>query len=115
MTPCTAVQGRPRLSSSTGIIEAPVGSVSLLYFLGSLLTALSVAGLTRQMSAPFHSWCVRRGATYFLFGLKALNDGSKLSEDLVGLLVVLNLSRDQLGKIAQRLGGVEDLRRLAYE
>jgi hypothetical protein len=61
------------------------------------------------MSAPLHSRCVRRGATYFLFGLQALNDGSELSKDLVGLLVVLNLSRDQLGQIAQRLGGVEDL------
>ena len=47
--------------------------------------------------------------TYFLFGLQALNDGGELREDLVGLLVVLDLGRDQLRQVAQRLGRVENL------
>lgn len=47
--------------------------------------------------------------TYFLLSLQALNDGSELLQDLVGLLVVLNLGGDELRKVAQGLGGVEDL------
>lgn len=59
--------------------------------------------------SPYHLRCVRRGMTYFLFGLQALNDGGELREDLVGLLVVLDLGRDQLRQVAQRLGRVENL------
>jgi hypothetical protein len=47
--------------------------------------------------------------TYFLLGLQALDDRGELLENLVGLLVVFNLSSDELGQIAQRLGGVKDL------
>lgn len=47
--------------------------------------------------------------TYFLFGLEALDNGGKLGEDLVGLLVVLDLSGNKLGKVAQGVGGVKNL------
>ena len=49
------------------------------------------------------------GAADLLFNLQALDGGGELAEDLVGLLVVLDLSCDKLGKVAQRLGGVDDL------
>lgn len=51
--------------------------------------------------------------TYFLLGLQALDDGSELLEGLGGLLVVLDLSGDKLGEVAQRLGRVKDLASLA--
>ena len=44
-----------------------------------------------------------------MIDLKALDDGRKLAEDVVGLLVELGLRREQLGQVAERLRGVENL------
>ena len=44
-----------------------------------------------------------------LLDLESLNDGGKLAEDLVGLLMVLDLGGNELGEVAKRLGGVEHL------
>lgn len=87
-TCCTLVEHRSG-PSNQGDMEC-MDSISS-YTLGSLLSALPVAGLSRQMSAPYHLRCVRSGVTYFLFGLQALNDGSELRKDFISLLVVLNL------------------------
>ena len=77
------------------------------------LSALAVSGLKHNMSAPFHNESKGRGAPHFLFGLKTLNDRGELSENLICLLVVLNLSRDKLGKVSQRLGCIKNLAQLA--
>ncbi len=50
-----------------------------------------------------------RSTTCLLFDLQPVNDGCQLAQNLVGLLVVLHLGGDQLGEVAQGLGGVEDL------
>jgi hypothetical protein len=55
-------------------------------------------------SWPFQTSCQpqisirleRGGVTYFLFGLKALDDRGKLAEHIVRLLVVLDLSANKL-------------------
>src|SRR5699024_8465579 len=47
--------------------------------------------------------------TNLLLGLKAIHNGSKLAQDLVGLLMVLNLCGKELAKIAKRLWGVQHL------
>lgn len=52
--------------------------------------------------------------TYFLLGLEALNKRGKLAEDLSSLLVVFDLSSDELRQVAQRLGGVKNLYILAF-
>jgi hypothetical protein len=61
------------------------------------------------MSAPFYNESKGRGTTHFLLRLKTLNDRSELGENLVCLLVVLNLSRNKLGKVAQRLGCIKNV------
>lgn len=48
-------------------------------------------------------------ATHLLFDLQLVHDGRELRKNLVGLLVVLELGGDEVGEVAQRLGGVEDL------
>lgn len=60
------------------------------------------------MSAPL-SCSKSRGTTHFLLGLEAFDDRRKLAENLICLLVVLNLSGDELGQVSEGLGGVEDL------
>jgi hypothetical protein len=50
-----------------------------------------------------------RSTTCLLFGLQPLDDGLELAQNLVGLLVVLDLGRDEFGHVAQWLGCVEDL------
>lgn len=47
--------------------------------------------------------------TSFLLDLQAVHDGCQLAEDLVSSLVVFELSGDQVGDVAQRLGCVQDL------
>lgn len=54
----------------------------------------------------------RRRDIYLLFNLKPINTGRKLTEDLVGLLVVLKLSRYEISQISQGLGVIQDLLRL---
>ena len=44
-----------------------------------------------------------------LLNLESLNDGGKLAENLVRLLMVLDLGGNELREVAERLGGVEDL------
>lgn len=51
----------------------------------------------------------RLGPTHLLLHLQTVDDGSKLAEDLVGLLVELQLGGDQVGQVAQGLGGIKDL------
>jgi hypothetical protein len=41
--------------------------------------------------------------------LESFNNRGKLAKDLIGLLVVFDLSLDQLGEVAKGLGGVENL------
>lgn len=48
-------------------------------------------------------------STHLLFDLQLVYDGSQLGQDLVGLLVVFELGGDEIGEVAERLGGVEDL------
>lgn len=78
------------------------------------LSALSVRGLKHNMSAPFYNESKGSGTTHFLLRLETLDDRGELGENLVCLLVVLNLSRDKLGKVAQRLGCIENLAQLAF-
>lgn len=61
------------------------------------------------MSASIAACSKTRGATYFLFGLQALDNRCELGEDLVGLLVVLDLSVDKLGEVAKGLRGIQNL------
>jgi hypothetical protein len=49
-------------------------------------------------------------ATHLLLNLQLVDDGRQLGKDLVRLLVVLELCGDEVGEVAERLGGVEDLR-----
>jgi hypothetical protein len=48
-------------------------------------------------------------STHLLFDLQLVHDRRQLREDLVSLLVVFELSGDEIGKVAERFGGVEDL------
>lgn len=47
--------------------------------------------------------------TCLLFDLQPIDDGRKIAQNLVGLLVELHLRGDQLSQVAQRLGAVKDL------
>jgi hypothetical protein len=49
-------------------------------------------------------------ATHLLFNLKVVNNWGKLAQDFVGLLVVLQLSSDKIGKISERFWGIKDLK-----
>lgn len=55
------------------------------------------------------SQLISRSVTCLLLDLQAIDDGRELAEDLVRLLVVLHLGSDELGEVAERLRGVEDL------
>ena len=48
-------------------------------------------------------------STHLLFNLQLFNNGSQLRQDLVRLLVVLELGSDEVGKVAEGLGSVENL------
>jgi hypothetical protein len=48
-------------------------------------------------------------STHLLFDLQLVHDGRQLRQDLVRLLVVFELGGDEVGEVAERLGGVEDL------
>jgi hypothetical protein len=61
-------------------ITVSLGQTSLIYPRSGTLSALTVASL--------------------LVNLKLVNLGGELGQDLVGLLVVLELSCDQVGKVA---------------
>jgi hypothetical protein len=49
------------------------------------------------------------GIAYLLLDLERVHGGSELTQDLVGLLVELQLGSDQIGQVAQGLGGIKDL------
>ena len=49
------------------------------------------------------------GLAYLLLDLEPINHGGEIAQNLVGLLVELELSSDQVGKVAQRLRSVKDL------
>lgn len=48
-------------------------------------------------------------STHLLFDLQLVHDGSQLGQNLVGFLVVFELGSDEVGEVAEGLGGVEDL------
>ena len=50
-------------------------------------------------------------ATHLLLDLQAVHHWCELTENLVGLLVIFQLGRNEIGQVAERFGGVEDLRR----
>jgi hypothetical protein len=52
---------------------------------------------------------IRKVGTYLLLDLQSIHSGGELAEDLVGLLVELQLGSDQIGQVAQGLGGIKDL------
>lgn len=47
--------------------------------------------------------------TDLLLDLQCIHSRGKLAQNLVGLLVELELSSDEIGQIAQGLGGIKDL------
>ena len=47
--------------------------------------------------------------THLLLDLDAVDDGHELAENLVRFPVVLDLGRDELGEVPQRLRRVKDL------
>lgn len=47
--------------------------------------------------------------TYLLFNLKTVNDRRKLTKDIIRSLVIFQLCGNQIGKISQRLGCIENL------
>jgi hypothetical protein len=44
-----------------------------------------------------------------LLNLESVNDGGEFAEDFICFLVEFELGGDQVGKVAEGLGGVEDL------
>jgi len=48
-------------------------------------------------------------STHLLFNLQLFHNGSQLRQDLVCLLMVFELSGDEIGEVAERLGCVENL------
>jgi hypothetical protein len=48
-------------------------------------------------------------STHLLFDLQLVHDRCQLRQDLVSLLVVFELGGDEIGKVAEGFGGVEDL------
>jgi hypothetical protein len=46
---------------------------------------------------------------YLLLDLERIHGGSEFTKNLVGLLVELQLGGDQIGQVAQGLGGIKDL------
>lgn len=47
---------------------------------------------------------------YLLLDLQRIHSRGELAQDLVGFLVELELSGNQIGQVAQGLGGIKDLR-----
>lgn len=50
-----------------------------------------------------------RTVTYLLLDLQCIHSRGELAQNLVGLLVELELGGDQIGQVAQGLGGIKDL------
>ena len=48
-------------------------------------------------------------STHLLFDLQLVDNGRQLRQDLVCLLVVFELGSDEIGKVAEGFGSVEDL------
>ena len=48
-------------------------------------------------------------STHLLFNLQLIDDRRQLGEDFVCLLMVFELSGDEIGEIAEGFGGVKDL------
>jgi hypothetical protein len=47
--------------------------------------------------------------THLLFDLEVVHDRGKFAKNLVGLLVEFQLCSNQVGKVAERLRGIENL------
>ena len=52
---------------------------------------------------------IRLMSTHLLFDLQLVHNRGKLRQNLVSLLVVFELGGDEVGEVAEGLGGVEDL------
>lgn len=61
------------------------------------------------MSVSWQSSSVDLIVTYLLLDLQRIHSRGELAQDLVGLLVELELGGDQIGQVAQGLGGIKDL------
>jgi hypothetical protein len=48
-------------------------------------------------------------STHLLFHLQLVHDGRQLRQNLVCLLMVFELGGDEVGEVAEGLGGIEDL------
>lgn len=53
---------------------------------------------------------IRLMSTHLLFDLQLVHNWGKLRQNLVSLLVVFELGSDEVGEVAEGLGGIEDLR-----
>jgi hypothetical protein len=75
------------------------------------VTVLSVAGLvSTEISCQTRVSSPRRAMiTHLLLDLEPIHDGSQLAQDFICLLVVLELSSDQVGQISEWLRRIEDL------
>ena len=74
----------------------------------STFTALAVAGLKPNVRYT-RLLILLRGLVYLLLDLQSIHSGSKLAEDLVGLLVEFQLGGDQISQVAKGLRGIKDL------
>lgn len=62
-----------------------------------------------MVTGPGLSTLPSRTVLGLLLDLEAVNDGRQVAEDLEGFLVELKLRSDQIRKVAEGLGGVENL------
>lgn len=117
---CPCVSTLDRQTEEPPLQRAPL---CLSRPLGCVLTALTVVRLQQDKTAQVSKGTtfgqegtrsvqrIGRSTTCLLFELQPLDDGSELAQNLIGPLVVLGLRGDELGEVAQGLGGVENLGR----
>jgi hypothetical protein len=101
----------PRLSvASLSTRHTSVG-VPILLLQGASETASKMRKYTiKDVTFRLKGLEIRRlVSTHLLFNLQLVHDRRQLRQDLVGLLVVFELGSDQIGKVSERLGSVEDL------
>jgi hypothetical protein len=79
--------------------------------LSAPITAFAVASLQKRHQRLSGSE-IRR-ALYLLLNLQSIDDRGELAENLVCLLVELELCRDQVGEVSERLGSIKHLALLA--
>lgn len=72
-----------------------------------LFAALAVRGLLLLVRCSYSLYAT--ASSYLLFSLQAFHNRGELTKDLVSLLVVFDLSSNQLREVTQRLGGIKNL------